>query len=192
MTPVTHLRRAIGAMTLLAIAACTTAPPTAPPTTRSTVVPTAAPASGSSGPSGTPADAAVPVAGGCAGTQVFRGGAPDAGPATNPWAAAAPSSSGIVAYFFHEPPGLVIAHEAGVGSKVLWVARGAAAPELDISARPAESPSASPIGIVAPEASSPSGTYPSTIDVPTPGCWELDVTVGAAHGSIAILVAPAP
>jgi hypothetical protein len=179
MTSARRRLRTIGLMTVLALAACTTTTTTAAPSL-------------SSGPSGSTADAAVAVAGGCAGTQVFRGGAPDAGPSTNPWAAAAPSSSGIVAYFFREPPGLVIAHEAGGGSKVLWVARGATASELDITARPADSPSASPLAIVAPAAASPSGTYPSSIDVPTPGCWQLDVAVGDAHGSISILVAPAP
>jgi hypothetical protein len=37
---------------------------------------------------------------------------------------------------------------------------------------------------------SPSGNYPSSIDLPSPGCWRLELTLGTVHATIDVMVAP--
>jgi hypothetical protein len=171
------MRGAVSAFIVLVISGCSL-PPSG-----------TAPATLTQGPTPTP----LAVDGGCAGTQVFVGGAPDAGLglSDNPWTWATPASSGIAAYFWHAPPRLVIAHEGDVGTKVLWVTHGAAAPELVITARPADNPTAAPVVVRVTAAASPLGNYPSSIDLPTPGCWTLQLTLGTVQASLSVLVAAA-
>jgi hypothetical protein len=137
-----------------------------------------------------PSAAPSPVAGGCGTTQVYAGPGPDAnlGLADNPWASASPADAGIVAYFWHSPPDIVVADGAGGGSKVLWVSHADQTGHLKISAHPLAA--SSPVVLFdLPTASSPSGNYPSGIDLPSPGCWTLDLTLGSAHATIDLMVA---
>lgn len=135
----------------------------------------------------------LPVSGGCAGTQVYDGPGPDAsiGLESNPWALATPASSGIVAYFWHPSPGLIVANEPNGGTKILWVDHDVQASTLVIDGHPAASATPA-IHVLAPAASSPADNYPSSVDVPVPGCWHFDLTLGTAHATIAIEVTPAP
>jgi hypothetical protein len=95
-----------------------------------------------------------------------------------------------VAYFWHAPPDVVHAHGPNGGDKVLWVSHGQQIGHLSISARPLDA--SSPVVVFDfPAASSPSGNYPSSIDLPSPGCWHLELTLGTARGSIDVMVAPA-
>jgi hypothetical protein len=61
-------------------------------------------------------------------------------------------------------------------------------PELAISAHPVGA--AEPVVTLRfPAATSPPGAYPSTLDVPTAGCWHLDVELGGTKSSLEVLVA---
>jgi hypothetical protein len=159
-----------------------------------------APPSVRAGPSSTipsasvePSRAPAPVAGGCGATQVYAGPGPDAnlGLADNPWAPASPADAGIVAYFWHPPPDIVVADGATGGSKVLWVSHGDQTGQLKVSAHPLAA--SSPVVLFdLPAASSPSGNYPSGIELPNPGCWALDLTLGSAHATIDLMVTSSP
>ena len=123
---------------------------------------------------------------------MFAGPGPDAslGLADNPWAAAAPGSAGIVAYFWHAPPSVLRASGPGdSGDKVLWVVHGAPGVPLTVVAhtRFAGPPV---VRLTVPAALSPGGNYPSLIALPSPGCWNFDLSVGGASATLDILVAP--
>lgn len=165
----------------LALAGCAAPPPSATPAATAAPTPTAL-------PTGTP----VAVAGGCGDTQVFAGPGPDAslGLGGNPWAAATPASSGIVAYFWYSPPAILHAKSPdGSGEKVLWVVHGPADGPLAVLAHPLDADTPV-IRFSFPPAQSPAGNYPSGIAVPTPGCWQLELTVGATHATLDVQVAP--
>ncbi|MGH2406448.1 MAG: hypothetical protein ACRDF7_00020 [Candidatus Limnocylindrales bacterium] len=134
-----------------------------------------------------------PVAGGCGSTQVFAGPGPDAalGLAANSWAPATPADAGIVAYFWSPPPDLVFAHGPNDGTKVLWISHGQQAERLTIVAHPLDA-SSPVVRFDFPAALSPSGNYPSGIDLPSPGCWRLELTLGTARATMDLIVAPAP
>jgi hypothetical protein len=34
------------------------------------------------------------------------------------------------------------------------------------------------------------GSYPSIVDLPTPGCWQLDLAIGASRATLDLLVGP--
>jgi hypothetical protein len=112
------------------------------------------------------------------------------GLADNPWAPATPADAGIVAYFWHPPPDLLFAHEADTGTKVLWISHREQAERLIIEAHPLDA-SSPVVRFDFPAASSPSGNYPSGIDLPSPGCWRLELTLGTARATMDVMVAPA-
>lgn len=165
----------------LALAGCATTPtPTASaPTTLPTV--TAAPTS-----------SPLAVDGGCGDTQVFAGPGPDAslGLADNPWAEASPASAGIIAYFWHRPPAIVLASgPEDSGDKVLWVVHGATGEPLTIVARQLDADNPV-LRFSFPPAVGLADNYPSGIAVPTPGCWRFELTAGSTRATLDILVAP--
>jgi hypothetical protein len=177
---------AIAAIVSLLVGACqsTVVPSTA------TVIPSPSSAASASAQASTPP---TPVAGGCGSTQVFAGPGLDAALdlADNPWAPAAPADAGIVAYFWYPPPDLVFA--AGPNdfeSKILWISRGEQAGRLTIEAHPLDA-SSPVVRFDFPAASSPSGNYPSGIDLPSPGCWRFELTLGTARATMDVMVAPA-
>jgi hypothetical protein len=133
----------------------------------------------------------APIAGlGCGETQVFEGPGPDAllGLAPNPWALASPSALGIVAYFWGHPPNILVAADRpdSAPTKILWLSHGPGG-ELAISA--------TPLGESSPVIQF---TFPgnlmhaSSIELPTPGCWHLDLTIGSARASIDVPVSESP
>jgi hypothetical protein len=192
-TETTLPRRATAlAATLLLLAGCSAAPH-ASSLAAPTLSPSAAPSATTASPS-TPAATGRPVGGGCGTTQFFSGNGPDSalGLDGNPWARAQPATAGFVAYTWTTPPDLVVASGPDdPGTKILWINTVAPRGRLAIRAHP--SAGASPVITLDVEpASAPDGNYPSMIDLPTPGCWRLELTLGAAHATIDLLVAPAP
>ena len=143
-------------------------------------------------PSSQAARSPSPVLGGCGNTQVFAGPGPDAalGLGDNPWAAASPADAGIVAYFWYPPPDLIFAHGPADGTKVLWISHGEGAAHLTVAAHPLDA-SSPLIRFDFPPALSPSGNYPSGIDLPSAGCWSLDLTLGSTHATLDVAVASA-
>lgn len=73
---------------------------------------------------------------------------------------------------------------------MLWISHAEQAAQLTIAAHPLNA-SSPVVRFVFPAASSPSGNYPSAIDLPTSGCWRLEVTLGKAHATMDLAVAPA-
>lgn len=178
--------KAIAAITSLLVVACQSSTvPSSSSGRASPLVPTSRGLSGA-------APSVSPVEGGCGDTQVFAGPGPDAALrlADNPWAPAAPADAGIVAYFWYPPPDLVFAHGPNDGTKVLWIRHGEQAQRLDIAAHPLDA-SLPVVHIAAPAALSPPGNYPSGIDLPSAGCWQLELTLGTAHATMDLMVAPA-
>lgn len=178
----------------LALAACASLTTTLTPTPAITPVPAAtrSPATSSATASAQATGSPAPVAGGCGNTQVFAGPGPDAalGLTDNPWASATPASAGIVAYFWYPPPDLIFAHGPSDGTKVLWVSHTEQAASLTVTAHPLNA-SSPVVRFDFPAAESPAGNYPSGIDLPSPGCWQLEVTLGSAHTTLDVVVAPA-
>jgi len=132
-----------------------------------------------------------PVAGGCGSTQAFAGPGPDAALrlADNPWAPATPADAGIVAYFWYPPPDLLFAHGPNDRTKVLWISHGGQAGRFAIAAHPLNA-SSPVVRFDFGAALSPSGNYPSSIDLPSPGCWRLELTLGRVHATMDVMVAP--
>jgi hypothetical protein len=152
------------------------------------------------GPSTPPAEASatplsttpVPVAGGCGSTQVFAGPGPDAnlGLADNPWTAATPADTGIVAYFWYPPPDVLFATDpAGNSPKVLWINH-AHTGQLSVTAHPlgARTPV---VRFAFGAAASPPDNYPSLIALPSPGCWHFDLAIGATRATMDLMVTSA-
>lgn len=103
---------------------------------------------------------------------------------------ATPAEAGIVAYFWHPPPDLVFAHGPDDGTKVLWIGHDQQAAHLNIVAHPLNA-SSPVVRLAFPAAIGPAGNYPSGIDLPSPGCWHLELTLGTARATMDLLVAPA-
>jgi hypothetical protein len=170
-------------LVLAAIAAgCTSITPTR---TASSSARSATPTSPS--PSAQPS----PIAGGCEVTQVYAGPGPDAarGLSGNPWAEASPADSGVIAYFFRPPPDLLVVHPASeeAKNKILWIVHGSATGDLTVRAHP--DGAASPVvKFTVPGG----GGYPSLINLPSLGCWHLDVSVGSVAAGLDLVVSPGP
>jgi hypothetical protein len=187
-----RLRRIAGAiLASLAVGAC--ASPAVPTPTVTTPSPSAIAAT----PTSSPTPAPSPVAGGCGLTQVYSGPGPDArlGLWDNPWAWATPADSGVVAYFWYPPPGILSVRDPSVSNsgdtKVLWVFRdpgpGPAGP-LTINAHPLGQTSP----VVAVQLSNGDKGVPSSVELPTPGCWRLEIAAGPAHATMDVMVAALP
>jgi hypothetical protein len=136
--------------------------------------------------------AAQPIAGGCGSTQVFAGPAPGATDQSlhgNPWASASPPDSGITAYFWRQAPYLAAGHinPDGGANKILWIAHNDSSGDLAISAHPLSAPSPV-VRFDVPGG----GSYPSLVDLPSPGCWHLDLTIGPARATMDLIVGPPP
>jgi hypothetical protein len=168
-------------------------PPTSSAPSHSTAVTASAShVSGATSQSPQAAQSPSPVLGGCGSTQVFAGPGPDAalGLSDNPWAPATPGEAAIVAYFWYPPPDLIFAHGPNDRTKVLWISHGEHEAHLTIAAHPLDA-SSPVVRFDFPPALSPTGYYPSGIDLPSPGCWSLDLTLGSTHATLDVAVAPA-
>jgi hypothetical protein len=122
---------------------------------------------------------ARPVAGSCAGTPISQGAAPawvdlagaHANPAGLPFAV---DRSQTVAGFLWAYP-FRAGHPDNPANKVLFVVRlPRGGSDLTITAHPAGA-AAPVVTVVQPADSGPGEIYPSIVDVPTPGCWALDL-----------------
>lgn len=149
-------------------------------------------------PSGIPSAPAVATAtarsleGGCGTTTILTPPAPVSYPGLdqNPWARAEPASAGILALFWGNPPYLAAGTHRPDGSanKVLWVSE-AGSSSLQVAAHLLDRPAA-PVNFTFPASGF---EFPSTIDLPEPGCWRLDLTLSdGTTASIALVVAPNP
>jgi hypothetical protein len=132
-------------------------------------------------PRSTAATAPLVMAGGCGATRILKGAIPAwldvAGghnnPATVPYALATPDKA-AAGFIFGYP--LRSGHPANPDNKILWVVGSPrAGSPLAITARPLGS-AAPVIGQSLPDSSGPGEIYPSVVDVPTPGCWHLDLS----------------
>ena len=133
---------------------------------------------------------AVAVPRACPITPVFTGsslGSPDLD--FLPWMKAEPTSSGIVAYLFFVLPGFATTHTYrplhtsggypdGSTTKILWsINNPNASVALEITGKKL-SAGHETFQQTFPMASSPRGDYPSIVNVPTPGCWQLHLKSG--------------
>ena len=191
-------RRAPALVTVLVVlAGCSATPsvsPSSSPTGGSTAIAPTAPATPAASVATSPVASPDAVGGGCGTTQFFSGHGPDSalGLDGNPWARAQPTSAGFVAYMWAPPPDLLVASGPDdPGSKVLWINTVVPSGRLAITAHPAGAPSPTATFHIDP-ASAPDGNYPSIIDLPTPGCWHLELDLSGAHGALDVRVAPAP
>jgi hypothetical protein len=137
----------------------------------------------------------------CDATPVRRD-APDPGGGQAPWIRATPRAAGITGTLFYSLPadssGAVIYPNGqapgNAETKILWeVPDRAAGRSLVVSARRLDAP-----GLVARQVfpaahdSSPGVPFPSSVDVPSTGCWLLTVRTGKAAAIAVFRSIPAP
>jgi hypothetical protein len=134
-----------------------------------------------------------PVGGGCNNTVINPPPAPGAGRAlaANPWVQLGVPNSGVIAYFFDPRSPFLTAGSSpppDASNKILWIEDDPIGGDLVIVANP--SLTARPtVMLTVPPAGSPAGTYPSIVNLPTPGCWHLAVTWAGGRGSMDLVVA---
>jgi hypothetical protein len=179
------------ALLVVLLGACATH--TAPTATVPPALPSPSPASAVVSP--TPAASPQPLTGGCASSTVFAGPAPVAASGSglegNPWLAATPASAGIYAILWsHRSPyltaGSVTARDQSNG--ILWLSDRPATAALEIVAHPAGAQSPTVRLTLGGPIPDPQPGYPATIDLPSAGCWVLEVSIGARQGTIGLLV----
>jgi hypothetical protein len=103
--------------------------------------------------------------------------------------AATPGSAGIYAILWsHRSPYLTAGSVTadGQSNKILWMIDPPGTAALQIVAHPAGA--RSPTVRLTLGGSDPQQGYPSTIDLPSAGCWLFEVSVGAPKGTIGLLV----
>jgi len=135
-----------------------------------------------------PTSAAESVPGGCGNTQVYRGGEPD-------WltTAGANNNPSDQPYFITDPPtaaGFLFAYPLRAGNvsnpnnKILWVVgiprEGS---DLHVTGHPQDATTPK-VDQTFPANSSPGEIYPSIVDVPTAGCWHLNLSWGKNAASV--------
>ena len=141
----------------------------------------------------TPPTAGTVVAGGCGATPVYRGavpawlvtagggsGSPSGAPTSLPYVIAKPQIAG--GYLFGFP--LRAGHPESPSNKILWAMRlPRNGSSLVVNATPlgAASPT---VSITLPDDSSPGEIYPSIIDVPFAGCWQVGLSWMGHHAEL--------
>lgn len=150
-------------------------------------------ASAPPGPSGTPwpPPGAQVVSGGCGKTQVMKGIAPPewalAGFSGNatwlPWALS--DSGRSVAYLFSKQLVAGGVRRDGSSNKILWASKDGGIPSI----------TAHPAGAATPRIDiSGQGTngnqMPSSVDLPSPGCWSFELSWGKSTDRISLEVLP--
>jgi hypothetical protein len=136
--------------------------------------------------SASPARGAAVVSGGCGSTSVLMGGIPawldEAGAHNNPIGSPyAISNPEVAAGFLFGYP-LRSGHPENPTNKILWVVRFTNNDYLAITAHPAGAASPSIRAQASP--ASPGQIYPSIVDVPSPGCWHVDLAWSGHHASV--------
>jgi hypothetical protein len=131
------------------------------------------------------------VAASCGQTTIYPGpqDAAPAGLAANSWASASPPKVGVTAYFWGPPPFLAVGpRPGGLSNKVLWVVAKPSGQSLRITVTPLGKNSPR-VDLEIPPAAQPAGNYPSYINLPSAGCWHLEIAgVGGDVASIDFLV----
>jgi hypothetical protein len=98
------------------------------------------------------------------------------------------SDNAAAAFWF--APRLRAGHPENPTNKVLWIVRFPRnGHPLEITARLAGNP-AQTVRISRPADSEPGEIYPSYVDLPTPGCWRLQLAWGSHRASIDVQVHP--
>lgn len=142
---------------------------------------------------------AVAVPRECPITPVFTGssGKPDLD--FLPWMKAEPTSSGIVAHLFFVSPEFATTHTYGPlhtgggypdgrSTKILWsIANPNTSAALEITGKKLSAVDEI-FQQTFPMASSPQGDYPSIVNVPTAGCWQLQLTSGTDTATVTFWV----
>ncbi len=108
--------------------------------------------------------------------------AADAGPRDVPYVVSADGN--LVGVLFGAP--LHVGDDpSGRTNKILWIVREPrnGAP-LRLTARPTGSGDGPPVTVTRPADSSPGEIYPSTVDVPTAGCWRVDAEWNGHHATV--------
>jgi hypothetical protein len=133
----------------------------------------------SSGRSASAPDAPKQVIGGCGGTAAYRGANPEwTESAQVPRTPYALGHAGNAAAFLWARP-LRAGHPQNPANKILWVVRlPRNGHSLSVSGHPSGSPDPA-VKYTRPSDSGPGEIYPSTIDVPTPGCWRFELQWGS-------------
>ena len=139
----------------------------------------------------------TPVPATCQTTPVYQGGTDHSGFTEIPWVQAEPSSSGIRGYLFFADSGASSTYRFlhtgggypdGVTSKVLWETTNPQASDTMEILGKKLSGGNEVFRQSFPEAASPAGDYPSTVNVPTAGCWRLDLKSGTVRASVVFWV----
>jgi hypothetical protein len=116
-----------------------------------------------------------------------------------PWMKAEPTSSGIVAYLFFVRPGFATTHTYGPlhtggsypdgrATKILWsINNPNRSTALEITGKKL-SAGHETFQQMFPMASSPGGDYPSIVNVPTPGCWQVQIKSGTVAATVTFWV----
>jgi hypothetical protein len=117
-----------------------------------------------------------------------------------PWMKAEPPSSGIVAYLFFADQGSSNKNQTyrplhtggsypnGNSTKILWVIDSPhAANTIEIVGKKL-SDDHETFRQIFQMALSPAGNYPSGVNIPTPGCWQLQLKSGAITGTVTFWV----
>ncbi len=137
---------------------------------------------------------AVPAA--CPITPVFTGDTGKSGLGLVPWMKAEPSSAGIIGYLFFAdsqlaPAGLYRplhtggSYPDGSTTKILWVTdHHGASTSMQITGTKQGTVYAM-FQQTFPMAS-PAGNYPSLVNIPTAGCWQLQLTSGTLTAAVTV------
>jgi len=148
---------------------------------------------GCSGGTATPAavSSAPPVPTSCTGAVIGQGNLPPgwvdvAGGHNNPTGVpfTIDQSQTVAGFVFGYP--LRAGHPESPSNKILWVVRAPrAGADLTITAHPLGA-AAPEVKVVQPANSGPGEIYPSIVDVPTPGCWVLNLAWGSHRAALAL------
>jgi hypothetical protein len=135
----------------------------------------------------------------CPITPVFTGSLGRPNLDVLPWMKAEPASSRIVAYLFYAGP---VSSDTqtyrplhtgggypdGSTTKILWsINNPNASAALEITGKKL-SAGHETFQQTFPMASSPQGDYPSIVNVPTPGCWQLQIKSGTVAATVTFWV----
>jgi hypothetical protein len=139
---------------------------------------------------------AVAVPAECHATPIYLGhNTTLAGPEEVPWMKAEPSSSGIIGYLFfigpeasknqaYQPLHTGGRYPDGRSTKILWVIDSSnASNNIEITGKKV-SATHETFQQSFPMASSPAGNYPSIVNVPTSGCWQMQLKSGTMTGTV--------
>ena len=141
----------------------------------------------------------VAVPGTCQITPVFTGPSPGSADLDFlPWMKAEPTSSGIIAYLFFVRPEFARTHTYGPlhtgggypdgrSTKILWyTVNPHSANDLELTGMKLSTDHATFRQNI--PMASPVGDYPSIVNIPTPGCWQMQLQSGTVTATVTFWV----